>query len=122
LLPATAELGAVFETSRSAPAVSVSVSVEESFEESESFGIATVAVFETETVADGLITALTVYVAVPPARRSTVSLMFPVPEAPQLDPEDAVHVQVTLVRAAGKLSVTVAPVASTPETLEATMV
>lgn len=43
--------------------------------------------------------------------RLTVALMLPVPVgAPQLEPAEAVQVHVALLRVAGRLSVTVAPV------------
>lgn len=55
--------------------------------------------------------ACNVKVAVPALARLTVVLMLPVPLAcPQLEPLDAVHVHETFVKAAGTLSVTVAPV------------
>lgn len=50
-------------------------------------------------------------VAVPALAKLTVALMLPVPLAlPQLEPLDATQVQETLVRIAGTLSITVAPV------------
>jgi hypothetical protein len=71
----------------------------------------TVAVFD--SVPEALMSSVpvAVKVAVPPTSRFAVWLMFPEPlAAAQLDPADAVHVHVTPVRLAGKLSVTVAPV------------
>jgi len=53
--------------------------------------------------------AVTVNVAVPPLRRSTRALRFPLPLAGQLEPADAAHVHVTPESCAGKASVTVAP-------------
>ena len=52
-----------------------------------------------------------VKVAVPPTARFTVVAMLPLPlAAAQLEPAEAVQVQVTPVRLAGKVSVTEAPV------------
>jgi hypothetical protein len=73
-------------------------------------GTAAVAVLLSVPVALAAMVALTVYVAVPPLSRVTLWLMFPDPLAGQLDPADALHVQLTPVRLAGKVSVTVAPV------------
>lgn len=74
-------------------------------------GTATLAVLVTLAVASAGKVAVIVNVAVPAFRRLTVVLMLPVPLAcPQLDPPEAVQVQETLVRIAGTLSVTVAPV------------
>src|SRR5262245_48355983 len=64
----------------------------------------------------------TVKVAVPVASRLTMALMFPVPLAGQVDPAEAVQVQVTLVRSAGKVSVTAAPITGLGPALPATMV
>ena len=62
-------------------------------------------------------------VAVPPTAKSTVALILPVPLAePQLEPLDAVHVHVALVRVAGKLSATAAPETALGPLLLATMV
>ena len=53
-----------------------------------------------------------VKVAVPPTARFTVVAMSPLPlAAAQLEPAEAVQVQLTPVRLAGKVSVTGAPVA-----------
>ena len=75
---------------RSTCASSVLVSVAESLAPVGSVtvpGWATLAVFARLPVADGWITASTVYVTLPPTGRSTVSAMSPVPlAAPQLAP------------------------------------
>ena len=53
----------------------------------------------------------------------TVALMLPLPDAGQLEPAVAVHVQVTPVSVAGNVSATVAPViADGPAMLVATIV
>src|SRR2546427_779315 len=66
--------------------------------------------------------AVAVNVAVPPASRSTAALRLPLPLAGQLEPADAAHVQVTPETWAGKLSVTVAPLATSGPALLATIV
>ena len=66
--------------------------------------------------------SVAVKVAVPPERRFTDALMSPVPLAGHVEPALAAHVQDTLVRSAGKTSVTVAPVTAWGPALEATMV
>ena len=53
-----------------------------------------------------------VYRNTAPTGTFTVSLMLPVPDAVQLPPPVAMHVHAALVMAAGKVSVTVAPMAS----------
>src|SRR5262245_7877550 len=74
-------------------------------------GIATVAVLESVPMATALIVALATKVTVPAGSRLTIRLMLPVPPAPpQLEPIDALHVQVAKVIAAGNVSVTVAAV------------
>lgn len=74
-------------------------------------GTVTLAVFVTAAVAFAGNVACNVKVAVPALARFTVVLMLPVPLAcPQLDPLEAAHVHDTLVKMAGTLSVTVAPV------------
>jgi hypothetical protein len=83
-------------------------------------GAAIVAVLE--IVPEPLAVAVTVKVAVPPESSVTLALMFPLPLAGQLEPALAVQVQVAPVSAAGKLSVTVAPVAVDGPALDATMV
>ena len=70
-------------------------------------GTVIVAVLVIEPVADAVTVALTVYVAVPLANRLTVVFRLPEPLAESQDePLDAEHVHVTLVNAAGKVSVT----------------
>ena len=73
-------------------------------------GPVTVAWFSSVPVAAGSTVARIVKVAVPPARRSTVTSIPPVPAAGQRDPGEAVQVQVTPVSAAGTGSTTRAPV------------
>ena len=75
-----------------------------------------------EIVPDPLAVAVTVNVAVPPESSVTLALMFPLPLAGQLDPALAEQVQVAPLSAAGKLSVTVAPVAVDGPAFEATIV
>jgi hypothetical protein len=70
-------------------------------------GTATLAVLVRVPVADGLIWATAVKVAVPPGSRVTVVPMSPVPLLwATLEPGEATTVQLTEVMAAGKLSVT----------------
>lgn len=77
----------------------------------EPLGEVTLAVFVTGAVASVGKVAVKVKVAVPALARLTVVLMLPVPlTAPQLDPLDATQTHETLVRMAGTLSATVAPV------------
>jgi hypothetical protein len=52
----------------------------------------------------------------------TVALRFPAPDAGQLDPADAAHVQVTPVSCAEKLSVTTAPVTAVGPAFDAAIV
>ena len=86
-------------------------------------GAVTVAVFTKLPVALGETVALTLNVAIPPAGKVTAVLMFPLPEAaPQAPPEEPAQVQLTPVRAAGKASVTVAPVTPLGPALETTIV
>ncbi len=66
--------------------------------------------------------AVTVNVAVPPATRSTVAAMSPVPLAGHAEPALAEQVQPLTVMFAGKTSVTVAPVTSLGPALVATIV
>lgn len=73
-------------------------------------GAAMVAVLDSVPVAVEATVAFTVYVTLAPMGRFTVSLMLPLPDAVQVPPPEAVQVQVALVRAAGNVSVTVAPV------------
>jgi hypothetical protein len=83
-------------------------------------GAAIVAVLE--IVPEPLAVAVTVNVAVPPESSVTLALMLPLPLAGQLDPALALQVHVAPVSAAGKLSVTVAPVAVDGPAFDATMV
>src|SRR5436305_1294487 len=70
-------------------------------------GTATVAVLVRAPVADGLIWARAVKVAVPPGSRVTVVRMLPVPLAwATPEPAEATAVQLTAVTAAGNRSVT----------------
>src|SRR5208282_3163780 len=70
-------------------------------------GTATVAVLTSVPVADGLIWATVVKMAVPPGSRVTVVAMLPLPlAAATLEPAEATAVQLTDVIAAGKRSVT----------------
>ena len=85
-------------------------------------GAETVAVFVTVPLAADEIVAGTVNVAVPPASRSTVAAMLPVPEAGHVEPDDATHVQVPKVTLAGAVSVTVAPTTPPGPALDTTMV
>ena len=73
-------------------------------------GGATVAEFTSGTRANGSMSAVRLYVAVPSTSRVTVSRMFPAPFGVQLDPGDAAQVQVAPMSDAGSVSVTVAPV------------
>lgn len=75
------------------------------------FGATTVAVLLIVPVASERTVAVKVNVAVPLAARLTVALMFPLPFGlPQLDPADAVQVQLAFINCGGRLSVTVAPI------------
>jgi hypothetical protein len=74
-------------------------------------GAVTVAVFDSEPVALGLMFAMTVYVTLPPTGRLTVALMLPEPLAVHVPPPAPTHVHESLVIAAGNVSATVAPVA-----------
>ena len=74
-------------------------------------GMATVAVFDSVPVNDASIVAVTVYVAVPPARRSTVVAMLPDPlRLPHAEPGVVVHVHVAPPSCGGIVSATGAPV------------
>ena len=85
-------------------------------------GAAIVAVLTRLPVADALIVPVTVNVTEPPTGRLTVALMLPLPLAGQVAPPVAVQVQVTPVRAAGIVSVTVAAVTADGPVLVATIV
>src|SRR5437660_836958 len=100
---------------RSALGAAVSVSVAELFAGLVSVvptGTATAAVLARLPVALDATFAIIVKVAVPPFNRLTVVLILPLPDAGQVELEDATQVQVALVMLAGKVSVTVAPVTS----------
>jgi hypothetical protein len=124
LFPGTADVApSDFVIERSALPVRVSVSVAKSFPGIGSVtppGADTVAVFTRFPVADELIVAVTVYVTLAPAGRSTVSLMLPFPEVPHVPPAPT-HVQLA-VKDAGNTSVTVAPVTPSGPALAATIV
>ena len=66
--------------------------------------------------------AVTVNVAVPPLRRSTRALRFPLPLAGQAEPPVGAQVQVAPVSSAGNTSVTVAPTTPLGPALLATIV
>jgi len=103
----------VLVTARSACGVSVSLSVAVLLALDGSTmpaGAATAAVLVKVPVAPGLIVALTVKVTVPLASTLIDVLMLPLPLAGQLEPAEALHVQLTPVKVAGNVSVTVAPV------------
>src|SRR5690349_541574 len=85
-------------------------------------GAAIVAVLAIEPVALLATVALTVKVAVPALSRFTLAEMLPLPLAGQLDPVLAAQVQLPIVRPAGAVSVTVAPVTALGPLLVATMV
>src|SRR5204862_6394429 len=72
----------------------------------------TVAMFFNFPVAPSTIPATTVYVKAAPTGTYTVSPMLPVPDAVQLPPPLATQVHEALATAAGKVSVTLAPIAS----------
>src|SRR3989442_135031 len=111
---------------RSAVGVRVSVSVAELLPGVGSVappGAVTVAVFAREPVAIAATVALTVNVAIPPTGRLTVVPMSPLPEAePHEPPAEPPQVQLTPVRVAGMVSVTVAPVTELGPAFEATLV
>ena len=74
-------------------------------------------------VALGAMVALTVYVTVPPTgSKMTVSLRGPLPALLPRTPAEPTLVQVTSVRAAGKVSATTTPVAALAPALVTTMV
>src|SRR5262245_61803224 len=62
--------------------------------------------------AAGSTVADSVYSALPPTSRLARSLIAPAPEAPQLDPGEAVHSQLACVSAGGNGSLTPAPTTS----------
>ena len=85
-------------------------------------GRATAAVLLSVPVAVETTVALTEKVAVPPESRLIEAEMLPDPEAGQLEPAVAVHVQVAPDRLAGNVSVTVALVIAEGPALDVTMV
>jgi hypothetical protein len=99
---------------RSAELVIVVVSVAESFKAVGSVvpaGTASYAVFERVPLADEATVPVTVNVALLPEGRFTAEVeMSPSPDAGQLAPGSALQVQLAPVKAAGKVSDTVAPV------------
>ena len=99
---------------RSAVDPRLSVSVDELFAALGSvtpLGAAIVAVLTSDPVADALMVAVSVNVAVPPDSKLVVVLMFPDPEAAaHVEPAEAAHVQVAPVSEAGSVSEMVAPV------------
>src|SRR5262245_17943946 len=105
--------GPVLVRTRSARGVSVSASVLLAELGSEAPGPgATVAVLTSTPTASGATVAVAVKSAVAPIGSVMVVVIFPLPAgAPQLPPDGVAHVHVTPVSAAGKTSVTVAPIA-----------
>ena len=86
-------------------------------------GRATDAVLVNVPVAELEVCAVKLKVAVPFTARLTVALMLPLPlGAPQLEPADAVQVQVAPLSVPGKTSVTVAPVTAIGPLFVTTMV
>lgn len=85
-------------------------------------GTVTVAMFASVPVAFAATVAASVYVAVAPTARFTVSEMLPVPLALHVAPELAPHVQVAPLSALGNESATVAPTTADGPTFVATIV
>jgi hypothetical protein len=85
-------------------------------------GAEIVAVFARLPVAVAAMVAVIVNVAVPPGARVTDALMLPLPDAGQVEPAEAVHVQVPADSTAGSVSATVAAVAVEGPAFEATIV
>jgi hypothetical protein len=85
-------------------------------------GAAIVAVLTREPVAEEEIVPVAVNVAVPEMPRLTAAAILPLPEAGQLEPAVAEHVQVTPVSVAGNVSATVAPVITDGPAFVATIV
>lgn len=85
-------------------------------------GAAIVVVLTSDPVAAEEIVPVTVNVTVPEMPRLTVAAMLPLPEAGQLEPAVAVHVQAVPVKVAGNVSVTVAPVITDGPAFVATIV
>ena len=110
---------------RSADGVNVSVSVAELSAPLGSLlpaGAAIVAMLTNDPVAVGEMGAVTVNVAVPATARSTLALMLPLPDAGQLEPAEAEHVQVAPTIDAGNVSATVAAVITDGPAFVATIV
>ena len=115
----------VFVTDRFAVGVKVSVSVAELLAGVGSVtpaGAATVAVLTSVPVADGEIDAATTNVTEAPTGRPTLALMLPLPAAGHAPPLEPEHVHVTLLKAAGIASATVAADTAEGPALAATMV
>ena len=125
-MPGTSDAApSVFVTDRSARGVRVSVSVAVLLAPVGSLlptGAVTVAVLTSEPVAVDEMVADTVNVAVPETARLTDALMLPLPEAGQVDPAVAAHVQVTDESVAANVSETVAPTIAEGPAFEATIV
>jgi hypothetical protein len=110
---------------RSAVGTNVSVSVAVLFAAVGSVmppATAAVAVLASDPVAVDEIVAVSVKVAVPPGRRSTVVLMFPLPDAGQVEPAEAVHVHVAADNVPGNVSVMVVASAADGPAFDATIV
>ena len=110
---------------RSPDAASVSVSVALLFAALGSLTpppTATVAVLGRLPVAAESMLQVAVYVTLPLTGKLTVSPRLPLPDAVQLPPPAPTQVQLTLVHAAGKLSVTVEPGAAEGPALLAVIV
>jgi hypothetical protein len=85
-------------------------------------GAVTIAVLVIVPLAEALTVALTVNVTLPPTGRLTPMLMSPTPfGAPHVPPFIPTQVQVTPVRLAGNVSITVAPVTGFGPLLVATI-
>lgn len=85
-------------------------------------GTVMVAVFVSEPVSVASSVAVIVKVAVPPTRSDTGVLMFPVPDAAHVEPDDAVQVHVAPVSEIGRVSATVALTTVEGPALDATTV
>src|SRR5262245_12971548 len=113
LLPAVALGGPDFVTTRSADAAIAVVSESLSLPgtgSGVSAGGATLALLTKVPVAVGSTVPVATKVTKPPAGRSTVVAMSPLPVAvPQLDPGAGLHVHVTSLSTVGNVSVTAAP-------------
>jgi hypothetical protein len=112
-------------TDKSLTGEMVSVSVAELFVSDGSLnpdGAAMDAVFDSVPVALGSMDATTTNVADPPLSSVTGAAIDPEPDAGQLDPVVAVHVQVADVTDEGMVSATVAPVTVDGPLFDATIV